>query len=292
MDTTNAFVIGGASALAGFGLAYLAFKKLISDKHGKGKHDANSTYFWCGLIAMIAVGQGIGTMLNEVLYSLTNNASINGDVVARGAITTIFYPLLMLLVAFIISKFTKKKIELPIVQQNFESKQSLSVETTSVNLLSRNNLLVAITFGIGIVGYVVYDNGLLIAKEKKFDVVECESCWWKVTEPNTTCKKFSAGSNGLQHITVFKNKVVTYSKRTDGTSGASESPGSDEKCIFNPNGKFSFNCQSITNTGTQMFDSKSEFDGKSSYQSSWKWYLIIQGEPKLAEDSKLVCKMK
>jgi hypothetical protein len=292
LDTTNAFVIGGASALAGFGLAYLAFKKFIADRYGKGKQDANPNYFWCGIIAMIAVGQGTGTILNEIGFSLTNNASINGNVIGRGVITVIFYPMLIALVAFIISKFTKKKIEVVSSQPNFELKQNLNDATATVNSSSRNILLITITLGVALVGYVVYDGGLSFAKEKKFDVVECESCRWTFAEQNRTCKKFTAGSNGLQHITVFENKVVSYSKRTDGTSGASESPGSDEKCIFNPNGKFSFNCQSITNDSIQMFQSTSEFDGKSSYQSTWKWYITVQGEPRLAEDSKLVCKMK
>lgn len=136
------------------------------------------------------------------------------------------------------------------------------------------------------------DSNFSFTNNKKFDVVECESCKWTFKTQNMKCTTFGSGGAGLQHITVSEKKAISFSKLTDGTSKVTESPGTDEKCFFNANGKFSFNCTSVSAIDVQMFQSDREFDGKNSYRSNFKWYVTVAGEPRLAEESKLICKLK
>jgi hypothetical protein len=288
VDSSNALLIGGASALIGFGLAYFTFKKFISDRYGKGKEKANTIYYWCGLIAMIAFGQGVGTVINEVLYSLINNSSINDDVIARGILTFIFYPGLLAIIALVVNKFFNTSSKIANNELNLSQQPSNNPTNTSISF-SKNQVLVVFAIVLIACGVFFFSNdNFSFAKEKKFVFSECESCEFDGVTQKTECKKIT----DLGHFTVYENKVISYIKKSDGSSNVSSSPANDDKCFFNANGKFSFNCTSMSGDQSQMFQSSKEFDGKQTYRSTWLWYILVGNTPKLAQDSKLTCKMK
>ena len=95
LDSSNAMLVGGVSSIIGFGFSYYAFKKLISDKYSKGQEHSNSVYYWCGFLTMIAVGQGLTTVLNEVFFAISNDANIREEAIVRGIFTVVFFPIVL-----------------------------------------------------------------------------------------------------------------------------------------------------------------------------------------------------
>ncbi len=290
VDSSNALLIGGASALIGFGLAYFTFKKFISDRYGKGKEKANTIYYWCGLIAMIAFGQGVGTVINEVLYSLINNSPINDDVIARGILTFIFYPGLLAIIALVVNKFSSTSSKIANNELNLSQQPSSNSTNNSISF-SKNQVLVVFAIVLIACGVFFFSNGnFSFAKEKKFDVANCEHCRWLADTKRFDCKN----SDALRYIVVGAEKVQFFGVKEDKSIYVLEYPDAEMKCIINSNAKFSFACSSSTfdSQNVQKFESSREFDGSNTMQSNFKAYFIINGEAKLWNHDKTTCKMK
>jgi hypothetical protein len=285
-------VIGGASSLIGYGLAYLLYKKFISNKYGKGKVNANSVYYWCGLIAMIAVGTGLGTLINEGLSFFTISSSINGDAVARGIVTLIFYPSVLAIIAILISKFSSK-LKKSIDNQSDIDAQIPSNSSNNPIIFSKNKIYLVFTFFVIVSGVLFFYNGnFSLAKEKKFDVVQCELCMWLATT-----QKFDCDSNGsnLRHIIIGPEKIQLIALNNDQSIQAIiEKPDSETKCIISLNSKFSFACSSSSfdTQLSQKFERSLKFDGSTTYESNSKAYFLVNGIFKPYNHNKLTCTMK
>jgi hypothetical protein len=291
VDSSNALLIGGASALIGFGLAYFTFKKFISDRYGKGKEKANTIYYWCGLISIIAFGQGVSTVINEVLFSLINNSSINDDVLARGILTSIFYPALLAIIAVLINKFSSKKDSNNVITQSDLSVQSSPNLTTNSNGFSKTHVFITLVIclvGVGV--YIFYNGNFSSKKEKKFDALNCEHCRWLVSTQKFECNPLP----NLRYFVVGPEKIQIFGVKEDNSIAIQELPDADTKCIINSTAKYSFVCSSSSfdRQNTQKFESSKEFDGSNIYKSNFKSYFIINGENKLWNHDKTTCSMK
>jgi hypothetical protein len=292
LDFNIPIIIGGASSLIGYGLAYLLYKKLISNKYGKGKDNANSAYFWCGLIAMIAVGQGLGTLINEGLSFLTINSSINFDAVARGIVTLIFYPALLLIIALLINKFTFKTNRSVGVDSQIGLQTSINSSSKSI-IFSKNLVYVIIPVFVVALGIFFFYNGnFSLAREKKFDVVQCELCTWLATTQKFDC---DLNSSNMRHIVVGPEKIQLIALNKDQSIQAIiEKPDAETKCIINLNSKFSFACSSSSfdTQLSQKFERSLQFDGSTTYESNSKAYFLVNGIFKLYNHNKSTCTMK
>jgi hypothetical protein len=291
LDLNIPVVIGGASALIGYGLAYLLYKKFISNKYGKGKENANSAYYWCGLIAMIAFGQGLGTLINEGLLFLTSNSSINGDAVGRGLVILIFYPALLAIIAALINKFSSKKDGNNVITQSDLSVQSSLNLTTNSNGFSKTHVFITLViclFGVGV--YIFYNGNFSSNKEKKFDALNCEHCRWLVSTQKFECNPLP----NFRYFVVGPEKIQIFGVKEDNSIAIQELPDADTKCIINSTAKYSFACSSSSfdRQNTQKFESSKEFDGSNIYKSNFKAYFIINGENKLWNHDKTTCTMK
>lgn len=289
VDTSNAFIVGGTSAVIGFGIAYFAYKKFISDRYGKGKKKQNSIFFWCGLIAMIAVGQGTGTILNQLISSAVSNTKINDDAIARGIITIFLYPALLAVVAFVLGLIFKKSSTNIVASETNKPAVVEHVSAASTATIRYKKAILASVFFAALAGGCYFMFGQeYFAKQWRFDVVECEVCEWKFETQKTECST----KTGLKHFTVYEDKVISFIKRSDGQTSVFQSPDEDGKCFFNVDGKFSFNCRSVSNSGNQLFENYKEFDGKENYKSKFIWHITMNNDVRKVEESNSTCKVK
>lgn len=273
VDSSNALIVGGASALISFGFAYFAFKKFISDKFGQGKEQANKLFYWCGLIAMIAVWQGLGTIFNEVLFAFTNNTSIRGDVVARGVVTLLFYPALLALVTFIFSKFSKTLEVKKFADKDHDVVSSPSVQTNSFHL-SQKFIFFISTLAILIGGvYFFYNGNFSFSKEKTFTLSNCVNC---SIDPVTMQNKCQDVDN-WKFFKVSLDKIQVGVHLSDALKIIEHPRDSKEKCSIIHEKNFAFTCTSIDDESAILITSSSSFDGDGQFKSELNQLVKFNG---------------
>jgi hypothetical protein len=287
-NNINPLLLGAAATIIGFGLAYLIFKKLIFDKYGGGKERANRAYYWCGWVGMIAFGQGAGTVINELFFSISNNSSINVDVVTRGVFTAIFFPAMLAVAALASSKFSR------IPRNSEESRLENPSEATTKRTFheaqggNRNILIMLIFIFLFAFGYLIYGGKVSLAKEKKFEIIECTTC----NKMGATNSENCSIKNHLKYFIVGESKVVFYGVNSDGQPVITEFPAADQKCIFNSSRKFSFVCSSNSISAQSKSSSSSEFDGEKIYQSNGNFHVFLNGDYRLITENKARCEVK
>lgn len=109
VDVGSAVLISGVSTVLGFGASYLIFKKFVADKYAVGRAQENKIFYWMGFVAMLALGQSLGTIVNEILISISLGSQINGDKIFKGLIGAIFFPIVFALFAFLFNKISPSK---------------------------------------------------------------------------------------------------------------------------------------------------------------------------------------
>lgn len=268
VDTGNAVLVSGGSLLIGYGLSYFAFKKLVGDTYGKGKEKYNGIYFWFGFVAMIAFGQGASTVLNEVLFALTNNSSIRGDMIARGIVTLAFFPAVLALIAFVISRLSRKK--LVVSSPVTEIKNDTASSSSSSSNLMVIFLLVVI---VGLLAYNFFPSSFLkAANEKNFTLKNCTSC------SQGNCKAIAA--DVVSGFKVTLNQVFIIIKDKDGQDRISIYPNDAKmKCAILPEKNFAFDCNSIDTESGLFSQTSVAFNGKDKFTFNFKQKLLGSSAP-------------
>ena len=238
-DSDIAFAVGSASTIVCYGLAYLIFKKLISDKYGKGKEKQSGVYFWCGLIGLVAIGQGLGTVVNEVIFSLLAGVSARGAIVERGIFTLFAFPAIAALSAVFITKISPSKPK--------DTPQKL-VDEDNKNILensfNRKNFILLFAVIIVIVGYNFISPSLFKkATERTVYLKNCISC---------VGKKCEAAAGQFTELKVTQNEVYTFLKTAEGQERIVKYPDDPKmKCSIIPDRDFAFDC-SLSETGNTL----------------------------------------
>lgn len=111
VDLMTAALPAALGIAAGFGLAILIFKKTISKKYGEARKSSRhaSISYWCGVIALIAIANGLAGIFNELLFVLVNDSQIKSENIYKGAVGILIFPLIMLLFAFFLRTIFKDK---------------------------------------------------------------------------------------------------------------------------------------------------------------------------------------
>lgn len=266
LDSSNAMLVASASSIIGFGFSYYAFKKLISDKYSKGQEHSNSVYYWCGFLAMIAVGQGLTTVLNEVFFAISNDANIRQEAIVRGIFTALFFPVILVFVAFVISIFKKKNIQVDAAESFNES----FIDKSNSSLKSLVFVLLLV-----ISGFVIYNfiplNFLKSTNEKTFTVKDCISC------QNGKCEKSIGGLTGFK---VTLSQVYAFIKKTDGQERIVVYPyDSNMRCAILPERNFAFDCNSFKNDSGFTTQSSIVFNGSNKFNDSFEQKLLGSNSP-------------
>lgn len=269
LETSNALLVSGSSLLIGYGLSYFAFKKLVGDKYGKGKERYNGIYYWFGFISMIAFGQGVSTVLNEIFFALTNNTSIRGDTIARGLVTLTFYPAVLALIAFLISKLKRKKSALSALES--EIKNPLSLKTPNSYLNPVVIFLLAVITGL--LGYTFWPSTFFgLSNEKTFDLKNCISC------SQGDCKAVAA--DALNGFKVTNSQVLLFSKDKDAQDRISIYPNDAKmKCAILMERNFAFDCNLIDTDSVLFSQTSIAFNGKDKLTSTFRQKLLGSNAP-------------
>jgi len=238
IDIYDPVLVACVSTLLGYGSSYFAFKKLISDKYGKGRVHQNGLYYWFGFFSMVSIGQGLTTLVNEVFSASSNGADMREVVLARGIFIVVFLPAVLAIIAFVITKFRKRD-----VNQNIEIEPNVAVDNKSASTSnidkSKNSSNVLVIVLLLIVGCFVFFNFVPLqlfkpVNEKSFTVNNCLNC------VNGTCENRVGGFTGFK---VTLNQVFGFYKNSDGQERISIYPNDDKmKCAILPERNFAFDC--------------------------------------------------
>ena len=172
VDTSNAFVVGGTSAVVCYGLAYLIFKKFISNNYGKGREGQSGVYYWCGFIALISFGHGLGTIVNELIFSVLTGASVRQEIVERGVFPLVAFPAFVAFIAFLIAKVTGDKSQ--INQPSFERFEG--DKPSAKPPVSTNGVLLIIAAAV-LLAYIFIPTSIFnIGNGKTLLISGCEVC--------------------------------------------------------------------------------------------------------------------
>jgi hypothetical protein len=249
-DSDIAFAVGSSSTIVCYGLAYLIFKKLVGDKYGKGKEKQSGIYFWCGFIGLVAIGQGLGTVVNEVLFSLLAGVSARKEIVERGIFTLFAFPAIAALSAVFIAKISPGKPK--DTPQKLEDEDNKNILENSFN---SKNIILLFTVIIVIIGYnFIFPSLFKNVTERTVYLKNCISC---------IEKKCDAAAGQFTELKVTQNEVYIFLKTAEGQDRIVKYPDDPKmKCSIIPDRNFAFDC-SLLETGSGVMSNKTAiFNGK------------------------------
>lgn len=99
------------ATFGGVGATYL-FRKFIGNKYGERKAYSKHAkiYYWCGLLATISIAMGFTTIAGEIAYGIFNSATIRGAELAKGTLQLTIFPIIFLIISFVLSKLVREKL--------------------------------------------------------------------------------------------------------------------------------------------------------------------------------------
>lgn len=265
IDIYDPVLVAVVSTLLGYGSSYFAFKKLISDKYGKGRVHQNGLYYWFGFFSMVSIGQGLTTLVNEVFFASSNGADMRQDVLARGIFIVVFLPAVLAIIALVITKFRKTG-----VNQNTEIRPSVAVDNKSAS--SSNSLVIVLVLIIA--GFIFYNFAPLISSkpstEKTFTVSNCMTC--VMGDCNTNAK--------LTGFKVTLSQVYLFIKNSDGQERIIIYPDDSKmKCAILPERNFAFDCNSSDNTNGIFSQKILMFNGTNKFANTDTSKIIGSNAP-------------
>ena len=265
IDIYDPILVAFVSTLLGYGSSYFAFKKLISDKYGKGRVHQNGLYYWFGFFSMVSIGQGLTTLVNEVFFASLNGADMREVVLTRGIFIVIFLPAVLAFIAFVITKF--RTID---VKQNYEIGANVAIDNKSAS--SSNSLVIVLV--LIIVGFIFYNFAPLIfskpATEKTFTVSRC-----------MTCVDGQCNSNvGFTGFKVTLSQIYVFVKQSNGQERIGIYPDDQKmKCAILPERNFAFDC-SFSDNETGIFAQKMvAFNGSNKFSNTFSQKILGSSAP-------------
>lgn len=279
-NLSSALIIAVVGLISGYVIAYYIFRKIIGNKY------SNKIYEWCGFIGMLAIGQGLSTIIIQILSFLISDLVIDVDKIIRGAVILIVLPLLLLVLSILLNEIYKKFSSSSAKNKTISSKPRTQISLKFMSFKNKIVLISSTVILISIAGhFLFYDK--FFSRERRFAISECNVCNWSYGEKAPNCKK-----SNLKHITVFDSKVIYYYESDEGESSVRAIPNLEDKCLFNVGRKFSFSCTSVVNEARQIFTTSEKFDGKESLIRYFATHMLSQGEMVKALESKTSCKVK
>jgi hypothetical protein len=257
INLNDPLIISAASVISGFGISYLFFDRLIRKKYGGGAENPNRTFYWLGFVGMITSGQGLSRIFNELYASAIRGTAIQGDPIFRGAITIIFFAIVLLGVAFIYSKFSRGKSTKAEAEANSSSKSRKLGGLIFIGILS----LAAVLFYNS---QSLHDSkkNLSSATDGEYHLYDCETC------NNGICKTDEKSSLVKFY---FKNGMVNYTVLSNGSEAVVNVSTVHAVCSFL--GDKSYSCVTKSNyPGLFNQEFKNSFDGN----GAWHWYQMLQ----------------
>jgi phosphate/sulfate permease len=113
METNIGIALFTAATSVGVGglVSYILYVKTIGKWYSKEKRESKHVKikYWCGILSLLTITQGVTTIVSALINSLINNVAINVDSVAKGLVVVIIYPILFAVVAFGLVFLTKEK---------------------------------------------------------------------------------------------------------------------------------------------------------------------------------------
>ena len=282
----EASILAALGGISGYAIAYYIFRKLISEKYNKKSQYSNKIYEWFGFLAMLAIGQGLSTIIIQILVFLISDFDVDINKIARGIVTLIVLPLFLLIFAVVLNTIYARSTLSIAKNQKTPSKPIVKIFSEFVFLKNKAFFLTSIIIFILISCYFLFGEKYF-SRDWRFAVSECNVCDWDYGQKIPKCRK-----SNLKHITVYESKVVFYYTNDEGESSVRQMPSPEDSCLFNVSEKFSFSCNSVINEARQIFTTSAKFDGKESLNQYFSIHMLSQGKMVKALESKSSCKVK
>ena len=256
----SALFTASISVVIGGGVSYLLYVKTIGKWYAKNRSESKHAKikYWCGILSLLTITQGVITIANELITSLINNVAINVDNLARGVVVVIIYPILFAVIAYALSFFIKEKANKEKEEIEEASKPQIKKENTNKNNL---NIVIFLAFAVVVLLAIQVAPYLKTnEKEKTFQVESCVSCNDDGCKPHTTYTKIHV-SPPFVYIHYISDGVEKININPENVS---------DSCLINKENNFSFTCEKIRNYGITKMEISNSFDGKNSYRGVTK----------------------
>ena len=274
----SALFTASISVVIGGGVSYLLYVKTIGKWYAKDRSESKHAKikYWCGILSLLTITQGVITIANELITSLINNVAINVDNLARGVVVVIIYPILFAVIAYALSFFIKEKIIEETIQTAEISETKVSVENKNTNnskLVIFLVLAVVVLLGIQVAPYLKTNE-----KEKTFFIESCTSCNDEGCKPYTTFTQIRV-SPPFVYIHYISDGVEKININPEDAS---------DSCLISKENNFAFTCEKIKIISPRIkLESSMSFDGKHSYRGINKTTF---GEQTI--NTKSICQIK
>ncbi len=275
MNTLSALLPAAISAIVGFSVSHLVAQKITT---------ASKLQKFLSFVIFVSIGIGITGVLNELLVPIFVGGTSNFEKITMFTFANIFLlPIVLYIFIHLSKKLAPKLNNDTFTPSDLSGSTNNNEEHLGFTKKQWGIFLVICLFSL--FSYAVL--GDLFTKEKKFDVIECESCNTKGVTGTTECKT----NNHYKQVIVNESKVVLHGTNADGQIFIREYPSSDTKCVINHKNKFSFLCSSSTMTTASNNNFNLEFDGKDVFKSSWRYEVFMNNEYRLLQEIKSSCKV-
>ena len=256
----SALFTASISVVIGGGISYLLYEKTIGKWYAKNRSESKQAKikYWCGILSLLTITQGVITIANELINSLVNNVAINVDNLARGVVVVIIYPTLFAVIAYALSFIIKEKI----IEEAIQTAEIIETKVRVENKDTNNSKLViflviavVVLLAIQLAPYLKTNE-----KEKTFQFENCVSCNDDGCKPHTAYTKIRVSppfvylhyiSDGVEKINLIPENV-------------------SDSCLINRENNFSFTCEKIRNYGITKMEISNSFDGKNTYRGVTK----------------------
>jgi hypothetical protein len=265
----NAILTAAISVILGGAVSYILYMQTIGKWYSKVKNQSKHAKikYWCGILSLIAITQGVIMMAGELIFSLTNNSEIKIDNIAKAVIVIVLYPIVFFIIAYIATLLVKENQ----ITENLEEKKTIT-ENKNIKWIIFLTLVVLGMLGIQVAPYLKANE-----KEKTFLVESCISCKDDGCKPTFDFIKFQVAPPfiNINYISDGIEKVNIYPE------------SANDNCVIYKDKNFAFSCERLRDSGIAKLESSIIFDGKNTYQSMIK---ATFGEKIIT--SKQICQIK
>jgi hypothetical protein len=293
-NLTLAVVPAAIGTLVGGTIAFLLFRKIVAQRYQDARRTSRhaSLKYWCGALSFLAIARGLIGVLNELIFSFTNSIPVNQDNIFRSVIGALGFSAFFYFSQFCLTAILSEKISLP---ENNQAPREGSTPRPGTKRTALDSIVektgfsknISIALGFFLCAIVIALPWTdFLAKEQKFEVVECEHCG--NSGGSLACKKTQGGII----FVVSDSKVVYKSVDKDGRITVTEQPSGDTKCIFNTSGRFSFACSSYSVSDGYKRENYSDFDGTKIMKSGFRDFFWMGGDFRPFTDSKSTCEVR
>lgn len=237
-------------------VSFLIYRATIGKWYSNERHYSliAKIKYWCGVISLVALAQGMTTIFNSLAVSLIGNTEINFNSIAKGGVAVFVFPIFFMSIALVSSFLIKDKNKPSDVDVTPNEGDNTASQNGHKSIVAVLSLIVIVLLGLQL-----KPNWLADEKQKTFFIESCNFCGKDGCKPSISFTKFVVTPPfiDLYHLSEGLEKITSYPD------------DAEMNCEIRKDRNFAFECNKNEYYGAGISRRISiVFDGKNTYQSN------------------------